>query len=126
MISMLNRRRSGTTVRRPVWILAGTVAAGAVGYRLLRRKVAGSADAMFAQGQVPGDVVESEGAQAAPTEERVTANERGDGVRRTGDDRLVHPVAAGEADPDAAADPTIAPNTAPGRPTGVDSPTRNT
>jgi hypothetical protein len=70
-------------------------------------------------------VVESESARVAPTEERVTANERDDGVRKTGDDRLVHPVAAGEADPDAAADPTIAPDAAPGRPTGVDSPTRN-
>ncbi|MEU4605636.1 hypothetical protein AB0F43_21855 [Kribbella sp. NPDC023972] len=114
-------RASG--MRRTGWVLvgAGAAGAGAVGYRVLRRKAAGAAGEMFAQGQVPGSVVESEGdAEAAPAEERMTANERADGVRRTGDDRLVHPVAAGETDPVAAADPTVAPDTPPGRPTGGD------
>jgi hypothetical protein len=76
---------------------------------------------MFAQDRMPGETIENENATAAPTEERVTANERDDGVRRTGDDRLVRPTAAGETDADAAADPTIAPDSAPGRPTGADS-----
>ncbi len=125
MISTKNRRRSSTTTRRPVWILGGAVGAGAIGYRLLRRKSAGSANELFAQDRVPGSVVDSKGAEAAPSEERVTANERGDGVRRTGDDRLVHPVAAGETAPGVTAVPTIAPDTAPGRPTGVDSPDRD-
>ncbi|GAB2650827.1 hypothetical protein [Kribbella swartbergensis] len=123
MISTKKRRTGSTAMRRPMWVLAGAVGAGAVGYRVLRRKAAGSANAMFGQDRMPGSVVENENenAQAAPSDERITANERSDGLRRTGDDRLVRPKAAGEPDADTAADPTIAPDSAPGRPTGAES-----
>lgn len=64
------------------------------------------------QGQVDGN--------ATASDDRITANERDDGVRRTADDELVHPAAAGETDPELAADPTIPPDSPHGRPTGTD------
>ncbi|NIK58431.1 hypothetical protein BJY22_004148 [Kribbella shirazensis] len=64
--------------------------------------------------QDPGDQ------SGTASEDRITANEREDGVRRTADDELVHPAAAGETDPDAAADPTIPPDSPHGQPTGED------
>jgi hypothetical protein len=103
-------------------LVGGALGAGVVGFRMLRRKTDGSAREMSEQEQAFGSPVDAGSAEAAPSEERVTANERSDGVRRTADDRLAHPVAAGESDPDAAADPTIASDSAPGQPTGVDSP----
>lgn len=125
---MTVKRRSERAARRgPVGVLVGAVVAmgaGVVGYRVVRRRAAGVAEEMFGQGGVPGDIVESAASEAAPSGQRVTANERSDGVRRTGDDRLVRPVAAGETDSDAAADPTITPGTTPGRSTGVE-PDRN-
>jgi hypothetical protein len=56
------------------------------------------------------------------SDDSITVNERADGVRRTADDAPVHPRAAGETDPEAAADPTIPPDTPHGRPTGEDRP----
>lgn len=62
--------------------------------------------------QVDGD--------ATASDDRITANERADGVRRTADDEPVHPAAAGETDPEVAADPTIPPDSPHGRPTDTD------
>ncbi|MEV0288667.1 MULTISPECIES: hypothetical protein [unclassified Kribbella] len=87
MISTKKRRTGGVAKR---WAVAGAVGAGAVGYRLLRRKLSRSANAMFAQAPVPGSVVET--GDPATSGEQAPANERGDGAQRTGDDRLVHPI----------------------------------
>jgi hypothetical protein len=62
---------------------------------------------------------ETDTEKATVSGDRITANDRDDGVRRTADDEPVHPVAAGETDPEAAADPTIAPDSPHGRPTGA-------
>jgi hypothetical protein len=62
---------------------------------------------------------EADGEKDTVSEDRITANQRDDDVRRTGDDEPVHPVAAGETDPEAAADPTIPPDSPHGRPTGA-------
>jgi hypothetical protein len=56
---------------------------------------------------------------ATVSDDRITANERDDDVRRTADDEPVHPVAAGETDPEVAEDPTIPQDSPHGRPTGA-------
>ncbi|MFC5265621.1 hypothetical protein ACFPJ1_26215 [Kribbella qitaiheensis] len=132
-------RRSGTPKRHPVWLLVGggaprrrpvlllvggALGAGVVGFRMLRWKRDGARE-MSEREQAFGSPVDAGSTAAAASEEQVTANERSDGVRRTGDDRLVQRVAGGESDPDAAADPTIASDSAPGQPTGVDSPRKD-
>jgi hypothetical protein len=113
----------GTSRPRWVWLLVSVVGAGIVVVRVLRRMLTAYAGALSDQGGPPSSGTAG-GEQSDPTaaEARATANERSDGVRRTADDRLVHPVAAGESDPAAAADPTVAPDTMPGRPTGTEAP----
>ncbi|WBQ08377.1 hypothetical protein [Kribbella sp. CA-293567] len=66
------------------------------------------------------DSSENEQESAEPTEFGTPAA----GTGRTGDERLVYPKAAGERDPDLAADPTVAGDAPMGQPTtDPDSPT---